>query len=173
MIPLEFIARRVATGSFLKRNPGVAEGTRFNPLKIEITLKDDEKGDPLVSEESIVHSSIGNVQIAENNQFEVDAKAVELMKTTTAAVFEVLERVWASVNVMLVVLKVEFGVDLETSEGKGVYFVDVDKFPRFQTKSYSATSSTTTPGDCGLKEIKRRCSTSKFIATPKLWTKEC
>ncbi len=97
MIPLEVVMRRLATGSYLRRNPEVPEGTRFEPVLVETFLKDDARHDPLVTDGEIVARGVAT-------QEEVDA-----MRRTGRRVFEVLEGAWAAQGVTLVDCKIEFG----------------------------------------------------------------
>lgn len=99
MIPVEVVARRIATGSYLKRHPQTTEGTRFDPLTVEYFLKDDVRHDPQITPEEVV--TLGMASREES----------AAMDRGVQRVFEVLERAWASQDVTLVDLKIEFGRD--------------------------------------------------------------
>ena len=96
--------RRIATGSYVRRNPGVAEGTQFDPLVVEFFYKCDELHDPLVADPEIVNMGLAS-------QPEIDA-----MRDTGRRAFEILERAWAKQDVALVDCKIEFG--RATSDGR-------------------------------------------------------
>jgi len=97
MIPLEVVMRRIATGSFIRRNPDVAEGTRFEPVMVEFFYKDDALHDPLVNDQEIKEMKVAD-------QSEIDAMAEAGRK-----VFMILEAAWAKLDVTLVDCKIEFG----------------------------------------------------------------
>lgn len=99
MIPVEVVMRRLATGSYLRRNPQVVEGTRFDPPLIEYFLKDDARHDPQMRADEMV--TLGFASAAE----------VEQIVAEGVLVFETLERAWAAQDVTLVDLKIEFGHD--------------------------------------------------------------
>jgi phosphoribosylaminoimidazole-succinocarboxamide synthase len=101
MLPIEQVMRRIATGSYLKRTPGAQEGDRFDPVLVETFLKDDANHDPQIWEQDIIERGLATKE-------EIDWMAEEGRR-----VFEILERAWASVDVTLVDLKIEFGRDAQ------------------------------------------------------------
>lgn len=97
MLPVEQVMRRIATGSYLKRHPEVSEGTRFDPVLVETFLKDDARHDPQIWPDDIVNMGLASLE------------EIGWMADQGRRVFEALERAWASIDVTLVDLKIEFG----------------------------------------------------------------
>lgn len=123
MIPTEVVTRRIATGSYLKRNPEVAEGTYFNPPVVEFFDKDDPKHDPF-----LIYDFVGGRVLTYNPKESLSTGFMEestmdnpmqllsqtlRMVSQAKKIFRILEKAWAKQNVTLVDLKVEFGVDRE------------------------------------------------------------
>lgn len=118
MVPIEWVTRRVATGSYLKRHPNVKEGYRFAPPKLETFFKDDANHDPFWSTETLIEAGldIGGLIIGRPH--------VEEMFKVTLLVFEILERAWQSVDHALIDMKIEFGV-VDGKSGKEIVVADV------------------------------------------------
>lgn len=96
MIPIEWVARRLATGSYVRRT-GTPEGTRFDPIVLELFLKDDARHDPQITPEEAVADNL------------CTAEEVDQALDVTAQVFLALEEAWATQDIQLVDLKIEFG----------------------------------------------------------------
>uniref|UniRef100_A0AC35EUX2 PurE domain-containing protein n=1 Tax=Panagrolaimus sp. PS1159 TaxID=55785 RepID=A0AC35EUX2_9BILA len=167
MIPIEWVARRLATGSYLKRNPGVPEGFVFNPLKIETFFKDDENDDPQWSDEQILSANFVF------NKRKITKIEISWMKRLTDAIFCVLEKAWKNVGCTLVDMKVEFGV---TSLGQIVLadvidndswrvWPDGDKRLQLDKQSYRDLIEVTSDAIAELKKNYEKVSelTKEFI----------
>lgn len=113
MIPIEWVTRRLATGSYLKRHPNVSEGYRFKRVKLETFYKDDANHDPYWSLESIKEARF---ELPGTTKNQLTESEVERMCMLTTLVFQILERAWQTLDHSLVDMKVEFGYDLESGE---------------------------------------------------------
>lgn len=96
MIPVECVVRNVAAGSICKRL-GVHEGIDLDPPTFEFFLKDDARHDPMINEYHI--RSFGWA-----SQEEIDE-----MIAATFRVNELLTRLFADGEMILVDFKLEFG----------------------------------------------------------------
>ena len=104
---LEFIVRYFTAGSMCRRFT-LEEGIPFNPPYAEVTLKDDEQDDPLISERICLMKGI-----LKEGQYEEAQKVV-------LSVGEVLKKELASMNLTLIDFKIEVGYD-ETGK---IYLAD-------------------------------------------------
>lgn len=96
IIPLEVIVRNYAAGSFSKRF-GVPEGNQLKRPIVEFCLKNDELGDPPISEEQIDVLDIASLQ------------DVNILRTQALKINQVLASFFEECNLRLVDFKLEFG----------------------------------------------------------------
>ena len=104
MIPLEVIGRYIAAGSFCKRY-GVEPGTVFDAMTFELSYKNDELGDPFVSESA----AIFGLKIA-------SAFDIAKIKDYTHSIGCWARYFFNQFDLTLVDFKVEFGYDCETGK---------------------------------------------------------
>lgn len=98
ILPIEVVVRNITTGSICKRL-GVEEGKTLPRPLIEFYYKDDALGDPIITED---HALLFGWATQEDI-FEI--------KKITLRVNDLLKDLFASINVVLVDFKLEFGLD--------------------------------------------------------------
>ncbi|MEX1109227.1 MAG: phosphoribosylaminoimidazolesuccinocarboxamide synthase [Dongiaceae bacterium] len=103
IIPIEVIVRNVAAGSFSQRFH-VAEGTPLPRSIIEFTYKNDEMGDPMVTEEHITAFGWAAPQDLDD------------MVSLTVRINDFLSGLFLGVGLRLIDFKIEFGRLYENEE---------------------------------------------------------
>lgn len=104
---LEFVLRYFTAGSMCRRFT-LQEGIPFDPPYAEVTLKDDEQGDPLISERLCIMKGL-----LEEGQY---SEALDIV----SKVGEVLKEELKRMDLTLIDFKIELGYD----ENKKVYVAD-------------------------------------------------
>ena len=104
---LEFVLRYFTAGSMCRRF-SLEEGIPFDPPYLEVTLKDDEQGDPLISERLCIMKGI-----LAKGQYEA---ALNLL----IKIGEILKKELAEMELTLIDFKIEVGFD----EKGEIYIVD-------------------------------------------------
>jgi len=108
MVPkLEFVLRYFTAGSMCRRftlEPGIP----FNPPYLEVTLKDDEQGDPLISERLCLIKDM-----LKEGEYQ---KALDLL----VKVGDILRAELKELGLTLIDFKIEFGLD----EHRNIYIAD-------------------------------------------------
>ncbi|MBZ9570691.1 phosphoribosylaminoimidazolesuccinocarboxamide synthase [Methanobrevibacter sp. TMH8] len=98
MIPLEVIARNIATGSLLKRFP-FEKNQKLDPPIIQMDYKNDEYHDPMLNDEISIALGIAT------------QKELDEIKKITLKINEVLSKFLKEKGILLVDFKLEFGKD--------------------------------------------------------------
>ncbi|MDR2153011.1 MAG: phosphoribosylaminoimidazolesuccinocarboxamide synthase [Helicobacteraceae bacterium] len=98
IIPIEVVARNIATGSLSKRL-GIKEGTELDFTLVEFYYKNDDLGDPIINDEHVVL-----MKLASEDE-------LKTLKTLARKINDILRPFFRSVNLNLVDFKVEFGRD--------------------------------------------------------------
>ncbi|MED3552873.1 phosphoribosylaminoimidazolesuccinocarboxamide synthase [Cytobacillus praedii] len=100
IIPLETVVRNISAGSFSKRL-GVEEGAPLVRPIVEFYLKDDQLGDPLLTEDHIEVLTLASKE------------EVAILKEKALKVNNVLSELFKELGIRLVDFKLEFGKDQE------------------------------------------------------------
>lgn len=161
MIPIEFVARRIATGSYTQRNPNVKEGTVFTDFPVvEFFLKDDERHDPIIviSEDGTwdLHEAkkpIGPESFIEETVPLLDKKDAVSLEGETRFVFEILEESFKQLGITLWDFKIEFGRRKDNHKLVIADVIDSDSW-RIRTGKGEQLDKQIYRDGAGLEEVK-------------------
>lgn len=98
--PVEVVTRNITTGTLCKRL-GVPEGTKLPYPLVELYLKSDELGDPIITEDHAILFNWSN------------RKELDMIKEITLRVNSLLTEYFKELGIILVDFKLEFGRDSE------------------------------------------------------------
>ena len=98
IIPIEVVVRNVAAGSIVRQTT-LEEGQVINWPLVEFYLKDDEKDDPLLTEDRIKLMGYG--------------EEIEVLKHHAREINAIMKGVFRRIGLTLVDFKLEFGYDSE------------------------------------------------------------
>jgi len=94
---LEFVCRLKATGSFVRRYGKYAQEGQLLDYLVEITLKDDLRGDPLVNDETLVQLKL------------MTAEEIQEVKALTKQVTRIIKEKYDELGLEFIDIKLEFG----------------------------------------------------------------
>jgi phosphoribosylaminoimidazole-succinocarboxamide synthase len=129
MIPIELVVRRIAVGSYLKRNPEIREGTFFGDLVFEMFEKDDAMHDPklefdfvsgtisrYVASKPKQEAFIDEELLVNSRYAEFTPELLRKLQDISLRTFSIIEQGWAKFGGTLYDFKIECGFDRETGE---------------------------------------------------------
>ncbi|UQZ87801.1 phosphoribosylaminoimidazolesuccinocarboxamide synthase [Deltaproteobacteria bacterium Smac51] len=95
---LEIVVRFIATGSFIRRYGLYAkDGQRLSAPLVEITLKDDERGDPLINDEALIELGLAS------------RDEIDQLKAKAGKIASMIEEIGRAKGLEIYDMKMEFG----------------------------------------------------------------
>ena len=159
MIPVEVVIRRIAKGSYLKRNPKIADGTVFDELEVEFFYKDDELHDPIIVFAlgnwllHDAHKPINDLSFIKSVQRELTLEEAVYIKEQAKQIFLILEKAWKELGITLLDFKIEFGRRKDNGKIVVADVIDNDSW-RIQTEDGKQLDKQVYREGGELKEVK-------------------
>ena len=98
MIPIEVVICNIATGSLCRETP-INQGTILNPPLLDLYYKDDELGDPILTERRLKLLDL------------ISHSQIEEVENITKRANTILKEYFDSLDLLLVDFKLEFGLN--------------------------------------------------------------